>query len=164
MEEPDDVTPEHALPDGPPPHPAHDHPRPHPQPFAAVPHNQRPPVWPGDPELEEPEMPVAWSMSPPGTAHSRASDPYAVWRAQRADHPRRPRLSLALGAAALVVALGAGASLVALLDGDDGTAVTPPTTAPGESVPSPTGPAETARSTACEASPTGTSSAPETPC
>ncbi|WP_371660784.1 serine/threonine-protein kinase [Streptomyces sp. NBC_00280] len=125
-EEPE-VTPEHAPPAGQPAHPGQGHPQHHPQPFAATAgDSRRPPVWPGDPALEEPVVPVAWSMSPPGTAHT-----YAAGRAERAEaRKRRSRLSLALGVAALVVALGAGASIVALLNGDDDVPATPPSPTP----------------------------------
>ncbi|MGW3651003.1 protein kinase domain-containing protein [Streptomyces sp. NPDC000878] len=142
------VPPEHAPPDGPPAHPAQGHPAHHPQPFASVPGGgQRPPVWPGDgdPALEEPVVPVAWSMSPPGT-----SDAYRVGRAQRAmgraqpeEPARRSRMSLVLIAAALVVTLAAGASVVALLNGDDDTAPVrspAPTSSPSVSPPTPTYP------------------------
>ncbi|MDX3453689.1 serine/threonine-protein kinase [Streptomyces sp. ME02-8801-2C] len=111
------------------PHPQHD-----PQPFAATPgDNQRPPVWPGDPALEEPAVPVAWSTVPPGTPM-----PYAVGRAQRVEERRRrSRLSLALGAAALVVALGAGASIVALLNNDDDPPAPTPTPTPSHTTSAP---------------------------
>lgn len=136
VEDPD-VPPEHAPPDGPPAHPAQGHPEHHPQPFAPVPGGgQRPPVWPGDPALEELDVPAAWSMSPPGTA-----DSYRVGRAERAEPASRSRLSVALIAAALVVTLAAGASVVALLTGDEDTApVRPPasTSAHPVSPPAPT--------------------------
>ncbi|GAA3895280.1 hypothetical protein GCM10023084_55020 [Streptomyces lacrimifluminis] len=130
------VTPEHAPSAVPPAHPAHGHPQHHPQPFAVTPgDSQRLPVWPGDPDLEEPVVPAAWSMSPPGTAHV-----YAAGRAQLAHRPGRSRLSVALGAAALVVALGAGASIVTQLNGDDDSPATPasptPTASPAGAVPS----------------------------
>ncbi|MGY1499745.1 serine/threonine-protein kinase [Streptomyces sp. QTS52] len=119
-----DALPEHAPPAGPPAHSAHGHPRHHPQPFAATPgDSQRLPAWPGDPVLEEPAVPAAWSTTPSGPP-----PPYGVGHAQA--RGRRSRLSLALGVAALVVALGAGASIVALLNGDDGTPATPPSPTP----------------------------------
>lgn len=123
---PPEIPPEHAPPAGPPAHPAQGHPEHRPQPFAPVPGNgRRPPVWPGDPALEDPYpfVPAAWSMSPPGTA-----DSHRVGRAGRARSAGRSRLSVALIAAALVVTLAAGASVVALLNGDEDTApVRPPT-------------------------------------
>ncbi|MDX2544251.1 serine/threonine-protein kinase [Streptomyces sp. WI04-05B] len=129
-----DIEPEHTPPDEPLTFPAHQ--RPHPQPFATAPGaSQRPPVWPGDPALEEPVMPVAWSRTP-----SEAPLPYATGRTQPAG--RRSRLSVGLGVAALVVTLGAGASIVALLNGDDGTPPVPPTPTPtssGGSVSPPSG-------------------------
>ncbi|MFF3380710.1 protein kinase [Streptomyces sp. NPDC002680] len=134
VEDPD-VPPEHAPPDGPPAHPAQGHPEHQPQPFAPVPGNgQRPPVWPGDPALEELDVPAAWSMSPPGTA-----DSYRVGRAERAEPASRSRLSVALIAAALVVTLAAGASVVALLNGDDDTTpVRPPMPTSTQPAPPPT--------------------------
>ncbi|NEA64393.1 serine/threonine-protein kinase [Streptomyces sp. SID12488] len=126
-EAPDDVTPEHAPPTGQPAHPGQGHPQHHPQPFAATLGDSRqPPVWPGDPALEEHAVPAAWSTTPPNGPTRGATG--------RADHAekrsRRSRLSLALGVAALVVALGAGASIVAQLNGDEGTPVAPPPPSP----------------------------------
>ncbi|WP_330289897.1 serine/threonine-protein kinase [Streptomyces sp. NBC_00576] len=139
VERPDDIPPEHAPPTGPPADPAHGHPQHHPQPFAAAPgDSQRSPVWPGDPALEEPALPAEWSATPAVTPL-----PYTVVRAQRREaRTRRSRLSVALGAAALVVALGAGASIVTtLLNGDDDTPTVPPSPTPtsapaGAAVPS----------------------------
>ncbi|WP_329274917.1 serine/threonine-protein kinase [Streptomyces sp. NBC_01451] len=120
-------TPEHAPPAGQQPvHPGHGHPQHHPQPFAATPgESRRPPVWPGDPALDEPVVPAAWSVSTPGSG-----DSCTVRAARVQARSRRSRLSLALGVAALVVALGAGASIVALLNGDADTPVTPPSPTP----------------------------------
>uniref|UniRef100_UPI0006E12331 serine/threonine-protein kinase n=1 Tax=Streptomyces graminilatus TaxID=1464070 RepID=UPI0006E12331 len=65
-----------------------------------------PPVWPGDPALDPPDVPPEWSTTPAGP------DMVPL---------RRPRLSLGLAAAALAVALGAGASIVALMTGEEDT-------------------------------------------
>ncbi|WP_405818375.1 protein kinase [Streptomyces sp. NBC_01390] len=120
-----DIEPEHTPPDEPLTAPAHQ--RHHPQPFAAAPGaSRRPPVWPGDPALEEPVIPVAWSRTP-----AEPPLPYATGRAEPAG--RRSRLSVGLGVAALVVTLGAGASIATLLNGDDGTPTVPPTPTPTSS-------------------------------
>ncbi|MDQ0933499.1 protein kinase domain-containing protein [Streptomyces turgidiscabies] len=117
VDTPDDVPTQHAPPTAPPLQPAHGHPPHHAQPFASTPgDSQRTPVWPGDPTLEEPAIPPAWSTTPPGT-HA----PHPGRHAEPVRRSKRSRLSMALGATALVVVLSAGASIYALLndDGDD---------------------------------------------
>ena len=128
VDAPDDVPTQHAPPTAPPLQSAHGHPPHHAQPFAATPgDSRRIPVWPGDPTLEEPAIPPAWSTTPPGT---RA--PYPGRYAEPVRRSKRSRLSMALGATALVVVLSAGASIYALLndDGEDTPAPSPSGTTP----------------------------------